>query len=95
MIKEFFIRMFWGADSLPPIRTLFFSETKDIHLIGRKVKFFKTSYLVENVVLVSWLKKRDINKYVPLYAIRGRKIEFVSNGGNLSDANPISSKGRI
>lgn len=95
MIKQFFIRMLRGADSLPPIRTLFFSETKDSHLIGKQIKLFKTRFLIEDVVLASWLKKRDINKYVPLYAIRGRKIELAGNGGGLCDDDTVGSKGRI
>lgn len=95
MIKHFFIRLFRNGNSPSPMQTIFFSETKDLHLIGKRIRLFKADYLVENVVLVSWLKKRDVNKYVPLYAVRGRKIEFASNGGSLSDDIAFASKGRI
>lgn len=69
MIKKWISKLF----SRPSLsRIIYFSETKDIHLIGKEISLFTKSYIITEVIRISWLRKRGSGtKYVPLYAVRG------------------------
>jgi hypothetical protein len=66
-----------------PVRTIFFTDTKDNHLIGCEIDVLRKKYLVCEVVHVTWLRRRGIKKYIPLYAVRGRLLN--RNGGAKSE----------
>lgn len=69
MIKRWISKLFSKPDSS---RIIYFSETKDIHLIGKEISLFTKSYIITEIIRISWLRKRGQNyKYVPLYAVRG------------------------
>lgn len=71
-IKGWWNRLF--KESGTSTRIIYFSTTKDIHLIGRTVVFFNRTYIIEDVIRVSWLKLRGKGNYVPLYAVKGKMM---------------------
>ena len=62
------------TDTSPPVRIIYFSPTKDTHLIGKTIQFFNQNYLITSIIRISWLKIRGGNKYVPLYGVRGYEV---------------------
>ena len=75
-----FKKLFKFFNPQNPIRIIFFSETKDTNLIGTTISFFNKKYIVEDVIRISWVKKRGANSYIPLYAVRGKLINEKTDG---------------